>query len=93
MCNYGLLLCDLVMDYLVMVQDFLDMFDVQQIEKVMFIGYFMGGKVVMVLMVLVFDCIDCLVVIDIVFVDYYVCCYDCIFVVINVVSEFDVIFC
>lgn len=50
----------------------------------------MGGKVVMVFIVLVFDCIDKLVAIDIVSVDYYVCCYDEIFVVINVVSESDV---
>lgn len=78
------------MNYLVMVQDFVDILDVLQIDKVIFIGYFMGGKVVMVLIVLVFDCIDKLVVIDIVLVDYYVCCYDEIFVVINVVSELDV---
>lgn len=90
MCNYGFLLRDLVMNYLVMVQDFVDILDVQQIDKVIFIGYFMGGKVVMVFIVLVFDCIDKLVVIDIVLVDYYVCCYDEIFAVINVVSELDV---
>lgn len=93
MCNYGLLLWLLEMIYFVMVQDLFDMFDVYQIECVIFIGYLMGGKVVMVFIVLVFECISGLVVIDIVLVDYYVCCYDEIFVVICVVSEFVVSIC
>lgn len=90
MRNYGFLSRDSVMNYSAMAQDFVDILDVQQIDKVIFIGYFMGGKAVMVFIVLVFDRIDKLVAIDIASVDYYVRRYDEIFAVINAVSESDV---
>lgn len=68
-CNYGESeWCD-IYSYLDLVYDFVEVIEVE-FGKIDLLGYLMGGKVVMMLVLICFDFVNCLIVVDIVFVIY-----------------------